>query len=94
MDSIELTQAALFQHFKFTCAYCARHVSVLKPDEFLTRDHVQPLSRGGRDVWANVVVACNTCNYRKGCRTPEEAKMPLQYTPRDVPQLPLDPLPV
>jgi hypothetical protein len=29
----------------------------------------------------NVVTACQSCNHRKGNRTPEQAKMPLLYTP-------------
>ena len=29
----------------------------------------------------NVVTACRACNHRKGPRTPEQAQMPLLYTP-------------
>ena len=47
----------------------------------LTRDHVVPLSRGGRDVWENVVCACLACNVRKGNRTPQQAGMPLLAVP-------------
>jgi len=35
----------------------------------------------GRDRWMNVFTACRSCNIRKGGRTPEEANMPLLYTP-------------
>jgi 5-methylcytosine-specific restriction endonuclease McrA len=51
------------------------------PDALLTRDHVTPLSRGGRDGWANVISACRACNTRKGGRTPEESGMPLLAVP-------------
>lgn len=40
-------------------------------------DHLLPRSRGGSDAWANMVLACSTCNERKGNRTPEEAGMTL-----------------
>jgi len=39
------------------------------------------LSRGGRDVWQNVVTSCKRCNHHKGNRTPEEANMQLIAVP-------------
>ena len=72
-----LTNAALFARDAYLCLYCG--------DEFhrqqLTRDHVLPVSRGGRDVWENVVSACFHCNSRKGGRTPQLAGMPLLAVP-------------
>lgn len=47
----------------------------------LTRDHVIPVSKGGRDLWENVVAACFHCNSRKGNRTPQQAGMPLLAVP-------------
>jgi 5-methylcytosine-specific restriction endonuclease McrA len=47
----------------------------------LSRDHVVPASRGGRDSWTNSVTACRSCNTRKGNRSPEQADMPLLYVP-------------
>lgn len=47
------------------CVYCRRRLRI---DE-ATLDHVIPLSRGGRDVPANVVLACRDCNDAKGDRT-------------------------
>ena len=47
----------------------------------LTRDHVVPLSKGGKDLWSNVVTACRNCNIRKGNRTPESSHMPLLAIP-------------
>ena len=56
------------------CQYCGR-----PPDWGRgTVDHVIPVSRGGRNVWDNVVLACSGCNRTKGGRTPEEAGMHLQ----------------
>ncbi|CAG1002197.1 hypothetical protein BURK2_03123 [Burkholderiales bacterium] len=62
---------------RMICAYCGDKVA---PTD-LTRDHVLPRARGGKDVWSNVVTAHRSCNMRKGCRTPEEANMPLLYVP-------------
>jgi hypothetical protein len=47
----------------------------------LTRDHVKPLSQGGKDVWTNVVTACRRCNNHKGGRVPEQANMQLIAVP-------------
>jgi hypothetical protein len=59
------------------CAYCG---GTIAPAD-LSRDHVLPRARGGKDIWSNVVAAHRSCNMRKGCRTPEEASMPLLYVP-------------
>lgn len=57
--------------------YCGQHFS--RPH--LTRDHVMPVSKGGRDSWENVVTACFQCNSRKANRTPQQAHMPLLAVP-------------
>lgn len=72
-----LTNAALFARDAHLCMYCGRRF----PRSLLTRDHVMPVSRGGRDIWVNVVAACFPCNSRKGCRTPQQAGMPLLAVP-------------
>lgn len=72
-----LSNAALFARDQHLCLYCGKHFS----RQSLTRDHVMPISRGGRDVWENVVSACFHCNSRKGGRTPQQASMPLLAVP-------------
>jgi Restriction endonuclease len=75
-----LTNAALFERDGHLCMYCGRH----HRHRDLSRDHVLPVSRGGRDTWDNVLTACRACNGRKDNRTPEEAGMlplGLPYTP-------------
>ena len=72
-----LTNAALFARDQHLCLYCGHEF----PRPHLTRDHVVPLSRGGRDTWENVVSACFHCNSRKGGRTPQQAGMPLLAVP-------------
>ncbi|KAF1695563.1 MULTISPECIES: HNH endonuclease [Pseudoxanthomonas] len=72
-----LSNTALFARDAHLCLYCGRQFA--RPH--LTRDHVMPLSKGGRDVWENVVSACFHCNSRKGSRTPQQAHMPLLAVP-------------
>lgn len=56
------------------CAYCGS-------SKAMTIDHVLPRSRGGEWSWLNCVAACESCNNRKGDRTPTEAGMPLRFVP-------------
>ena len=72
-----LTNAALFARDQWLCLYCGADGHRLA----LTRDHVVPTSKGGRDVWENVVAACIHCNSKKGGRTPQQAGMPLLAVP-------------
>ncbi|AJC45075.1 HNH endonuclease [Xanthomonas sacchari] len=72
-----LTNTALFARDAQLCLYCGQQFS--RPQ--LTRDHVLPVSKGGRDIWENVVTACFHCNSRKGNRTPQQASMPLLAVP-------------
>jgi 5-methylcytosine-specific restriction endonuclease McrA len=73
-SKIALSRRNIMKRDRQTCQYCG-----IKSD--LTLDHVMPKSRGGRDSWENLTTACNTCNVKKGNRTPEEAGMPLKSKP-------------
>jgi 5-methylcytosine-specific restriction endonuclease McrA len=68
-----LTNTALFARDRHICLYCGEHFSRAE----LTRDHVLPISRHGKDEWENVVSACLACNLKKSNRTPQQANMPL-----------------
>ena len=72
-----LTNRELFLRDANLCMYCGSKNRAAS----LTRDHVIPLSKGGKDFWSNVVTACRNCNIRKGNRTPENAHMPLLAIP-------------
>ena len=72
-----LTNRELFLRDAHICMYCGNQYR----ENELTRDHVTPISRGGRDRWSNVVSACKNCNTRKGNHKPEEANMPLIAIP-------------
>jgi 5-methylcytosine-specific restriction endonuclease McrA len=72
-----LNNRTLFKRDGNICMYCAQQFRTSD----LTRDHITPLSLGGRDVWTNVVAACRRCNNHKGGRTPELARMELVAVP-------------
>jgi hypothetical protein len=72
-----LSNASLFARDRMLCLYCGNAFTRAE----LTRDHVVPVSRGGRDTWMNVVTACWSCNVKKGNRTPQQAGMPLRAVP-------------
>jgi 5-methylcytosine-specific restriction endonuclease McrA len=72
-----LTNRELFLRDAYLCMYCGREFN----EYLLTRDHVVPVSKGGKDRWSNVVTACRSCNTRKANRIPEMAKMPLLAVP-------------
>lgn len=63
------------------CAYCEKRSGT-------TVDHIVPASkfspRSDANTWMNTVAACGPCNNRKADRTPEEARMPLRFQPREV----------
>jgi hypothetical protein len=72
-----LTNPKLFARDRHLCAYCGGRFAF----DLLTREHIVPVSRGGRDTWMNCITACRACNGRKGNRMPEEAHMSLLYLP-------------
>jgi len=79
----QVTNTFLFARDGYRCQYCGTHRRQLRNRQFLTRDHVVPLSRGGDNSWKNVVTACSRCNNRKGNRLPKEAGMSLLTRPRE-----------
>jgi len=72
-----LCNRTLFYRDNHICLYCGNRFG----HHQLSRDHVQPVSRGGRDTWTNVVTACRRCNNHKAGRTPEQAGMQLLAVP-------------
>lgn len=72
-----LNNRNLFRRDLHTCTYCLYTFQ----DAQLTRDHVIPVSRGGKDSWMNCITACFHCNNKKDNKTPEEARMPLGFVP-------------
>jgi len=74
--SIPLTNSALFRRDQFMCAYCGKVGA-----RGLTRDHITPLSKGGKDSWLNCCACCWSCNTVKGSRTLDELGWELLYVP-------------
>jgi 5-methylcytosine-specific restriction endonuclease McrA len=72
-----LSNRTLFQRDDHMCMYCGGRFS----PRHLSRDHVRPISRGGKDRWNNVVTACVRCNNYKAGRTPEAAGIELLAVP-------------
>lgn len=52
----------LFRRDDYICAYCSKSFN----SNELSRDHVHPVSKGGLDIWENVVTSCKKCNHSKG----------------------------
>lgn len=72
-----LSNRELFRRDKHLCAYCGNTF----PDSKLTRDHIIPRSKGGKDIWTNVVTCCARCNQKKDDKTLEQSGMVLLYAP-------------
>lgn len=74
---VKFSRQNIYIRDRGTCQYCLKKVPMPK----MTLDHVIPRARGGATTWENTVVACQACNMRKSCRTPQEANMKLANAP-------------
>jgi len=73
-----ISKRNIFVRDQFTCQYCGRQFDSSE----LTLDHILPQSRGGKDIWENIVTACRRCNIKKANKTPAEAGVTLLKSPR------------
>lgn len=62
-----------------TCYYCPtkltlqkKHVNLNKQLDYATKEHLIPLTRGGKNNKENLALACPPCNNEKGDMTEEE----------------------
>ena len=69
--TVACNRTNLLQRDGHQCQYCAKFFETKE----LTIDHVIPKSRGGKNTWDNLVIACKKCNQRKGSKTPKESQM-------------------
>lgn len=76
-SSPAVSRVLVLRRDRHMCAYCGQTFK----EEDLTLDHVYPKSRGGGNVFTNLISACRRCNCLKAARSPEEAKMPLLFVP-------------
>jgi len=74
---LPITNKLLFKRDLHTCGYCGK---VFKPDD-LSRDHIIPTSRGGRDIWTNIITACKHCNCMKDDQLLSECNMHILHKP-------------
>jgi len=74
---VKFSRINIYGRDKYTCQYCGVKHSI----NDLTYDHVVPRSQGGTTTWTNIATCCETCNRRKGGRTPEQAGMKLLKKP-------------
>lgn len=75
--AIKFSRQNVWARDKGRCQYC----NVKTPRHEATYDHVLPRAQSGLTRWENVVIACVTCNQKKGNRTPEQARMKLLSIP-------------
>jgi hypothetical protein len=69
------SRSMIYKRDNHTCQYCGA-------TKHLTIDHVIPRCRGGEDTWENLVVACSSCNTKKGNTLLEQTGMKLARQPR------------
>lgn len=74
---VKFSRVNIYARDSYQCQYCGEQKTLAE----LTYDHVVPRSQGGKTEWTNIVTACEPCNFRKGGRTPEQAKMKLRRKP-------------
>jgi|TARA_B100000282_G_scaffold268816_1_gene221867 hypothetical protein len=75
MSNMYPTRNLIYKRDKNKCQYCGATKN-------LTIDHVIPKSKGGEDTWENLVVACSSCNVKKGNKLLEQTNMKLHRKPR------------
>ena len=76
-QSVALTNRTLFKRDNHLCMYCGEAFDHRQ----LTRDHIVPRSKGGKNTWSNVVAACKRCNHAKGNKLVEDTSMNLLAVP-------------
>lgn len=76
LRAVKLKRERIYRRDGGKCVYC-------ESKKNLTIDHVIPKSRGGGNSWSNLVTCCNSCNVKKGDKTPEESNMTLLIKPTE-----------
>ena len=74
INSMKPSRNMIYKRDGHKCQYCGS-------TRALTIDHVLPRSKGGGDTWENMVVACSSCNTKKGDRYLEQTGMRLTRRP-------------
>ena len=74
---VSFTKRNVHLRDNYICQYCSKQCA--KGNVGI--DHILPESRGGLNIWSNVVTACHSCNMIKDNKTPEEAGLKLIRVP-------------
>lgn len=82
--AIKFSRENVYARDNGKCQYCRRPVT----HGDATYDHVIPKAQGGQTNWTNIVIACVSCNQKKGGRTPAQAGMTLHTVPVKPKKLP------
>ncbi len=69
------SRSMIYKRDGYKCQYC-------NATRRLTIDHVVPKSKGGDESFHNLVVACSSCNTKKGNKLLEHTNMKLLRKPR------------
>ena len=77
ISKVRLTRRNIYYRDSNTCQYCGKKFKT----KDLNIDHVIPKSKGGKEVWSNLVCACVECNIRKSNKLPREVGMKLIRKP-------------
>lgn len=77
-NSVPVTRKNILTRDNHTCQYCGHKIS----GDLVTIDHVIPKSKGGKNIWDNLVTCCISCNTKKDNKLPSEAKMVLIKQPK------------
>lgn len=72
IDDTTTTLNAIFERDCGVCFYCKRQCNRLdlNATNGATRDHIIPLTRDGKHIATNLVLACRSCNAKKHNRMP------------------------
>lgn len=70
-----VSRRELLRRDSHRCQYCGS-------SRDLTIDHLIPRSKGGTHTWDNVVIACETCNHKKGDKYLNETALVLKAKPK------------
>lgn len=73
----QFSRKLLVKRDKSTCQYCGFKLCASQ----VTVDHVIPRAQGGITSYTNCVISCQSCNFAKADRTPEQANMVLKQKP-------------
>lgn len=71
-EKMPLCKNLLLLRDGFACVYCGISLT----ENSMTWDHYEPVSRGGKTIWSNILSSCKKCNHNYG-RSPAKVKTPI-----------------